>query len=281
MGYKKWTDEQLIIAVKNSKTISDVVRGIGLKSTNSGNHQTVRAKIKQLGLDISHFSESVVGKHPITKEKELSEVLIKDSTYASSRHLKKKLLKFSLVKDLCSECGITHWQNKKLSLHLDHINGIRDDNRIENLRLLCPNCHSLTETYCVGNTRLQNMRRCIDCNTLVTGKSIRCMKCDSGRKRNCKISWPPVEELITMVQASNFLQVAKTLGVTDNTLRKRIKTRSPEGLASLVKPKTIECNCAFCNKKRIVFRSHVRRCKHIFCGKECRNAFYKKHSKNE
>ena len=61
--------------------------------------------------------------------------------------VRKRILKENTIENKCNECGILEWQGQKLSLHLDHINGDRWDHRIENLRFLCPNCHSLTETY--------------------------------------------------------------------------------------------------------------------------------------
>lgn len=61
--------------------------------------------------------------------------------------MRKRILRENLIEHKCSECGISEWRGKKLSLHLDHINGDRWDHKIENLRFLCPNCHSLTETY--------------------------------------------------------------------------------------------------------------------------------------
>ena len=70
----------------------------------------------------------------------------------STRNLKERLIKEGILTKICSECGITdEWNNKPITLQLDHINGVRDDHRLENLRLLCPNCHSQTDTYCGRN----------------------------------------------------------------------------------------------------------------------------------
>lgn len=78
----------------------------------------------------------------------LDEILIENSKYHDGPGLKKKLINAGLMEDICVECLIGPiYNNKPLSLQLDHINGIHDDNRIHNLRILCPNCHSQTETY--------------------------------------------------------------------------------------------------------------------------------------
>jgi hypothetical protein len=148
MVYRKWSDQDLKIAVEASDTKSEVIRKLGLKTNSSGNFQTIDKHIKSLNLDCSHFKENVVGKHQ--KEWALEDVLIINSPYSSTKNLKKKLLKAGLLREECYICGIKKWLEKKLTLQLDHINGNNTDNRIENLRLLCPNCHSLTPTFCRG-----------------------------------------------------------------------------------------------------------------------------------
>lgn len=75
-------------------------------------------------------------------------------------HVKGRLLHAGLLKNECAMCGLSRWHGKALSLHLDHINGVRDDHRLENLRMLCPNCHSQTETY--GGRNMKRRRRLQD-----------------------------------------------------------------------------------------------------------------------
>ncbi|MDQ6929159.1 MAG: HNH endonuclease [Candidatus Eremiobacteraeota bacterium] len=74
-------------------------------------------------------------------------------------HVKRRLLEAGILKNVCDECGLSEWQRKPLSMHIDHINGTNDDHRLENLRMLCPNCHSQTATYAGRNKRLKRARR--------------------------------------------------------------------------------------------------------------------------
>ena len=90
---------------------------------------------------------------PRPKAKPLSQYLVKSAHFGSRVHLKARLIRAGLLKYECAECGIHEWQGKSLVLEIDHINGDGLDNRIENLRLLCPNCHSQTPTFCGKNTR--------------------------------------------------------------------------------------------------------------------------------
>lgn len=89
-----------------------------------------------------------------------SKILVRNSTFTSTHHLKNKLIKAGLLPVVCAICSLKPvWEDKLLILHLDHINGVRSDNRIENLRLVCPNCHSQMDTYCGKNKGINKRKR--------------------------------------------------------------------------------------------------------------------------
>lgn len=153
-----FSQEQLEVAVKEGFSRADVLRKLNLRVAGA-NYAKLNRMIKELNLDISHWTGQghLKGKtHNYAKKKSLQEILVKDSNYTGSNTLKKRLLKGGLLKYECSICFIKEWLGKELVLHLDHINGTSDDNRIENLRLLCPNCHSQTDTYTGKNKTHKN-----------------------------------------------------------------------------------------------------------------------------
>lgn len=151
MKSKKWSELDLTEAVKSSISVSQVVIKLGL-SMAGGSHSTIKNYIQKLNLDTSHFKGQ--GWNNQNYSKPLEEILVENSDHYDSYSLKKRLLKENILKNICSECGLENkWNNRPINLHLDHINGIKMDNRIQNLRILCPNCHSQTKTYAGRNRR--------------------------------------------------------------------------------------------------------------------------------
>jgi hypothetical protein len=114
--------------------------------------------IARLGLDTRHFlgAAHLRGKsHGWARRLPLDIILVANSAYMSMWNLKRRLMSGGLLQAKCSECGLTEWRGSRLVL--DHVNGDPRDHRLENLRLLCPNCNSQTPTFAGRNKRLRRL----------------------------------------------------------------------------------------------------------------------------
>lgn len=134
--------------VANSNSYSDCLRFLGLSTKGGSSLDVLKRRINNLACDTSHFNKNYTGRKNV---KALSDILIEGSDYANMSRLKIRLLKEKLIEERCYCCGISEWLNKPLSLQIHHKNGINTDHRINNLCLLCPNCHSQTDSYCGRN----------------------------------------------------------------------------------------------------------------------------------
>ena len=144
----KRTKAEFEDAIRNSHSIASVCRYLGLKPA-GGNYRIIHQAIEAYKLDTSHFTGqgwNVGLKFKPKKVIKIGEVLVKDSTYQSYK-LKNRLLREGLKERKCECCGLAEWQGMPIPLELHHINGDNKDHRMENLQMLCPNCHALTETY--------------------------------------------------------------------------------------------------------------------------------------
>ena len=150
--YEKWSEIKLNILVKNSKSKSDILKKMGL-TLNAGNYRTLKKYITKYEIDDSNLKYDFKISNEKNRKYSDSDIFCLKSEY-SSAHLKGRIIRSKLLEYKCKECGnIGEWNDKKLILQIDHINGVNNDNRIDNLRFLCPNCHSQTQTFSIGQRK--------------------------------------------------------------------------------------------------------------------------------
>lgn len=144
----KYTKEQLENACKTSKSYRRVLFLLGLKEA-GGNYTTLKQNIIKNNIDVSHFTGKGWNKElkfiPNPKTP-ITDLLVKNSTYQSNK-LRKRLLNENYFDYKCYNCNLSEWMGVPIKLELEHIDGDHHNNLIENLTLLCPNCHSLTSSW--------------------------------------------------------------------------------------------------------------------------------------
>jgi 5-methylcytosine-specific restriction endonuclease McrA len=148
-------EEELYDAVINSHSFTETVSRLGRDpSKDTLFLSRVKAKIKELNLDIEHWPRKGIKRSP--QNISLETILVENSWYTNTTQLKERLIKENILENVCVECGIKDlWNGKVIVLQLDHINGNNRDHRLENLRILCPNCHSQTDTFCRGHKKVK------------------------------------------------------------------------------------------------------------------------------
>ena len=141
------SDEEFKQLIATHYSWCDCARAIGLSINGANASNQLKKRVAELGCDISHFSATRAGNIASTKYT-LEEIMVKNSTYQNTTRLKERIIKEGIIPYECAICGNKgEWLGEKLVLQLDHINGEHYDHRKENLRFLCPNCHSQTTTY--------------------------------------------------------------------------------------------------------------------------------------
>lgn len=140
-----WNKDEIETAVKTSISYIEVLRKLKVNERGR-NAETLKKKIKEYGISTTHFT----GRARVYrngKERSIQDYFTRNSTLQSSK-VRIRLVKEGIVDYKCAICGLSMWSGKPIVLQLHHIDGYNHNNSLENLQLLCPNCHSQTDNYC-------------------------------------------------------------------------------------------------------------------------------------
>lgn len=183
------------------------------------------------------------------KNFKISTIRLSALEYLKTENVKSHVLRIKLIEDgikeeKCENCNLYTWLGKKIPLELHHEDGNRFNNELVNLQILCCNCHANTENYGSKNkikvnnnkkrirkyNKIQKIEKnknfvCIVCNKKVSGENKKCKSCASKRIEKRKIKDRPIyEELINDLKNTNYSAIGRKYGVSDNTIRKWIKS---------------------------------------------------------
>lgn len=213
----EYSIEELSSIVKNSQTYREVLRKLGYSTESGNNNRTLKNRLLKYNISTEHFINE---NHRVIRNPK--NIFIENST-ASQKTLRDWYLKGSYTEYKCSICGQEpFWNGKEMTLILDHINGYNKDNRLENLRWVCPNCNIQLDTTNGKNRKtLKKKHYCIDCGKEIGQSSLRCYSCD-GKRRSVPLEKMPItrEELKQLIRTKPFTQIGIQFQISDNGIRK-------------------------------------------------------------
>ena len=224
MKIDKVSLQKLVDSSSNRKELLDKL-GVTISGNN---YKKLDKLIKEYQIDIKDsFLNS-------KKHLNSDEIFTINSSY--TRSIRDKLFSENLKEYRCEKCKRTEWEGEPIPLEVHHINGNHNDNRLENLQILCPNCHALTDNYKGKNQeRCKNkysyVHTCSKCGKpLVSSSATLCIECYAKSRR--KVNRPSKEELFELIKTKSFTEIGKIYNVSDNAIRKWCKA---EGLPYLRK----------------------------------------------
>src|SRR5436190_2885156 len=231
----RFTQAELTEAIAESRSWAETLRRLKYQSA-GGNWRTLKKYATQWCISTTHFDPDAVRRESLracNSPRPLNEILVEDSTY-SRDHLKRRLFAEGLKQRRCELCGQGElWRGRRLALILDHINGVPDDNRLNNLRIVCPNCAATLDTHCARKNRVRlTWRRCLRCDEEFfpnhrtqrycsrycgirwdrNGQDGQTMLRGMARPATRKVERPPYEKLLREIEATSYLAVGRKYG---------------------------------------------------------------------
>lgn len=229
----KYTKEILEPIIKESKTWAEVCRKLGLKPM-TGSQTHIKKRATKFNINFTHFVGKSFNAGRTFKRKDALEYCYNGSKIISHR-LKLILIRDGYKNEKCENCNNTKWLNKKIPLELHHIDGNHFNNEFNNLRILCPNCHSLAAIEIKENKKIKANKIKVKkinfckCGKIIQIRSKKCEKCHQKSLRKVK-ERPTYEELINSIESMGYCATGRKYGVSDNTIRKWVKVKNHKNM---------------------------------------------------
>lgn len=239
----RYTEHEARQAIASSLSYAETLRRLELCAS-GGNWLTLRTWAERWEISTDHFDRSASSAAlRRAQARPLAEILVAGSPYARGS-LKKRLWAEGLKDRACELCGQGEfWRGKPIGLIIDHINGVRDDNRLQNLRIVCPNCAATFDTHCGRKNRLERPERpCLRCGAIFRARYPQQRYCSracgvryerKGKPNPAlrRVERPPRDLLLSEIAATSYLAVGRRYGVSDNAIRKWVRQYEREGAA--------------------------------------------------